>query len=268
MSIAKVNENFSPRERAAFLQKKLKSLGFSSISWVPSTGSTNEDLIAAGLKGAGNLSVIIADDQTAGRGRRDREWLSEKNTSLLMSVLFRIQEPKERLGLYSMKLSLAACHVLHDLGFGDIRIKWPNDLIVTQRDQTSKLAGVLAQTITEGGEKLVVVGIGLNILPGNLRQSLPDRDIIALSEIGDAPDRVLLAARILERLAKLEQDDSLILDQYASFVDTIGREVSINTGTEEIIGNATSVTSNGSLLIKLENGEEREVFVGDVVHLR
>jgi len=101
-----------------------------------------------------------------------------------------------------------------------------------------------------------------------LRQSLPDRDIIALSEIGDAPDRVLLAARILERLAKLEQDDSLILDQYASFVDTIGREVSINTGTEEIIGNATSVTSNGSLLIKLENGEEREVFVGDVVHLR
>ncbi len=167
-----------------------------------------------------------------------------------------------------MKLSLAACHVLHELGFVDIRIKWPNDLIVTQGDQISKLAGVLAQTITEGGEKLVVVGIGLNILPGNLRQSLPDRDIVALSEIGDAPDRVLLAARILERLAKLEQDDSLILDQYASFVDTIGREVSINTGTEEIIGNATSVTSNGSLLIKLENGEEREVFVGDVVHLR
>lgn len=268
MSIVKVNENFSPRERAAFLQEKLKSLGFSSISWVSSTGSTNEDLIAAGLKGSGNLSVIIADDQTAGRGRRNREWLSEKNTSLLMSVLFRIREQKEQLGLYSMKLSLAACHVLHELGFVDIRIKWPNDLIVTQGNQTSKLAGVLAQTITESGETLIVVGIGLNIFPGNLRQSLPDQNIIALSEIGDAPDRVLLAARMLEWLAKLDQDDSLILDQYASFVDTIGRKVRISTATEEIIGNAIAVNPNGSLLIELSNGEEREVFVGDVVHLR
>ena len=268
MSIVKVNENFSPRERAAFLQEKLKSLGFSSISWVSSTGSTNEDLIAAGLKGAGNLSVIIADDQTAGRGRRNREWLSEKNTSLLMSVLFRIREQKEQLGLYSMKLSLAACHVLHELGFVDIRIKWPNDLIVTQGNQTYKLAGVLAQTITESGETLIVVGIGLNIFPGNLRQSLPDQNIIALSEIGDAPDRVLLAERMLEWLAKLDQDDSLILDQYASFVDTIGRKVRISTATEEIIGNAITVNPNGSLLIELANGEEREVFVGDVVHLR
>ncbi len=268
MSIAKVNENFSPSERAAFLREKLKGLGFTSILWVSSTGSTNEDLIAAGLKGADNLSVIIADDQTSGRGRRGREWFSEKNASLLMSVLFRIQDPKERLGLYSMKLSLATCHVLHELGFVDIRIKWPNDLIVTQGKRTSKLAGVLAQTITERGETLVVVGIGLNILPGNLRQSLPDRNIIALAEIGEAPDRVLLAVRILEQLAKLEQDDSLILDQYASFLDTIGRKVSINTVTEEIVGNAIAVTPNGSLVIKLENGEEREVFVGDVVHLR
>ena len=73
---------------------------------------------------------------------------------------------------------------------------------------------------------------------------------------------------MLEWLAKLDQDDWLILDLYASFVDTIGRKVRISTETEEIIGNAITVNPNGSLLIELSNGEEREVFVGDVVHLR
>ncbi|MEG3586056.1 MAG: biotin--[acetyl-CoA-carboxylase] ligase [Actinomycetota bacterium] len=267
MSILKVNENFLPSERAAFLQETLNSAGFRDISWVSSTGSTNSDLLEAGLKGAENLSVMIADHQTAGRGRRDREWISEENSALLMSVLFRTHESTGHLSRYSMKLSLSACQVLHELGFDQIRIKWPNDLIVNHENRTSKLAGVLAQTMSHEGQTLVVVGIGLNVISGNLKQSLPDRDVVALSEIDDPPDRVLLAAKILENLAVLEDNESIVLGKYTSVLDTLGRKVRIQTEKEEITGEAVTVTPTGSLIVDLDNGESKEIFVGDVIHL-
>jgi BirA family biotin operon repressor/biotin-[acetyl-CoA-carboxylase] ligase len=268
VSFVKVNEKFSPEERAAFLQKSLKSAGFGDISWVSSTGSTNIDLIEAGLKGARNLSVLIADHQTAGRGRRDRQWLSEKNTSLLMSVLFIVDDSNEQLSSYSMKLSLAACRTLRELGFDCVRIKWPNDLIVNQGNKTSKLAGVLAQTVIQKDQTLVVVGIGINVYSGTLKQRLSEQEIVALSDLGNPPDRVALAEMILKQLIASETSGSMLLEQYVEFVDTLGKKVRIQTGEEEIIGQAVSVTPIGSLIINLDNGGAREVFVGDVVHLR
>ena len=133
MSFPKVNENFSSSEKSAFLDRNLKDAGYGPISWVSSTGSTNADLLEAGLSGAKNLSVLIADHQTMGRGRRNREWLSEENSSLLMSILFRAGKNQGQLGSYSMMISLSACQVLHELGFTSVRIKWPNDLIIHQQ---------------------------------------------------------------------------------------------------------------------------------------
>ncbi len=268
MSITKVSEKNSPAVRAAFLEKELKTNGFSNISWVDTTGSTNADLLEEALNGAPTLSVVIADHQTDGRGRRDRKWISEKDSALLMSVLFRVTESSHPLGTYSMKLSLSACHALHEYGFSNVRIKWPNDLIGNSTTGKKKLAGVLAQSVVKAHETLVVVGIGINVFLGNLNESLSGQEITALSELGDPPDRVALTAKILKNLALLERNEEEILDNYKLLSDTIGQNVRVKTEKEEITGVALDVTSSGSLIIGRADGNRNEIFVGDVINLR
>jgi len=268
VSFPKVNENFSSSEKSAFLDRNLKDAGYGPISWVSSTGSTNADLLEAGLSGAKNLSVLIADHQTMGRGRRNREWLSEENSSLLMSILFRAGKNQGQLGSYSMMISLSACQVLHELGFTSVRIKWPNDLIIHQQKSTSKLAGVLTQTVIQKDQVLVVAGIGVNVRSGNLKKLLPQEEVIALEDIGDPPDRVMLALRVLERIGEIRKDAASIHDEYVSLLDTIGREVRITTDGKGITGTAIAVTPVGALIVDTGDTGREEVFVGDVVHLR
>ena len=99
MAIPKLIENISANTKARILRKRLKDLKFGDITWKSTTGSTNQDLLETAEKMPKHLSVAIADHQTAGRGRLEREWLSEKKASLLMSVLFRDDSASDLIGL-------------------------------------------------------------------------------------------------------------------------------------------------------------------------
>ena len=134
--------------REEYLTKTLKSKGFTSVSWVEETGSTNDDLLekTSGIDTGGR--VLIADFQTSGKGRFDRKWVAEINSALLMSVSFSADAEKVNLGVFASGVAVASCSALRSLGFEQVRIKWPNDIVVETSSSggQEKLAGVLAQS--------------------------------------------------------------------------------------------------------------------------
>ena len=264
----KATEKDPPSVRGEYLTNALKTVGFGPVLWVEETGSTNTDLLNKSLQIDADGMVVIADFQTFGRGRKDRKWMSEPGASLLMSVNFLANTDSVNLGVFTSGLAIASCEALHSLGFEQVQIKWPNDLMVAVEKRQAKLAGVLAQSQIVKNRASVVVGIGINVHPSNLKDVLSERDVISLSDIKTPPDRVELAEKILSILADLDFQSPDFWQIYRSLSGTIGQTVKISTDTENLIGIAQDVTNSGSLLVLDNTGVTHEVTSGDLVSLR
>tara|TARA_Y100000748_G_scaffold265262_1_gene235028 strand:- start:2873 stop:3679 length:807 start_codon:yes stop_codon:yes gene_type:complete len=268
VSILKLIEIFSAWRRGRVLRKRLDAFDFGEISWKSTTGSTNQDLMLKAQTGRNHLSVALADYQTAGKGRKQRQWISEKGSALLMSVLFEVDAVSDLVSLYSMKLSVSAVRALEHLGFSEVRIKWPNDLVTMHEGKPHKLAGILAQSTIRGSHASVVVGLGLNISLINLRDLLPHDRISALSEIGQPPEVIDLAEGILREILSSDLTNETLLAEYEKYSHTLGTNVRVEVDEDMFEGLAKRITQTGSLIIKLENGFEREISVGEIIHLR
>ena len=268
MSILKLIKIFSFWRKGRVLRRRLNAFDFGDIYWKSTTGSTNQDLLLKAQTGRNHLSVVIADHQTAGRGREQRQWISERGSALLMSVLFEVDAVSDLISLYSMKVSVSAARALEHLGFSDIKIKWPNDLVTIHDGKPHKLAGVLAQSTIQGSNASVVVGLGLNISLSNLRDLLPHDHISALSEIGQPPEVIDLAEGILREIFSADLDNETLLVEYEKYSHTLGINVRVEVGEEIFKGLAERITQTGSLIVKLENGVEKEISVGEIIHLR
>ncbi|MBT94580.1 MAG: biotin--[acetyl-CoA-carboxylase] ligase [Acidimicrobiaceae bacterium] len=268
MSISKLIDIFSAWRKGRTLQKRLKGYDYGEIAWKSSTGSTNQDLLQKSEIIAKHPAVVIADHQTAGRGRLDRKWVSDKKSALLMSVSLEADASTDMISLYSMKLSVAAVKALDYLGFPEIKIKWPNDLIVLHQGESHKLAGILAQSVIKGKIAIVVVGLGLNISLSNLRNILVNERVSALSELGKPPNVVDLAEGILKELAVGDSDGESLVAEYEKYSHTLGTFVGVDTGEEKFEGFAKRITKTGSLIIQSDNGTSREIWVGDLIHLQ
>ena len=267
---SKATEKDSVFMRGEYLTKALKSKGYTSVSWVEVTGSTNTDLLSkTSMKDTGGR-VLIADFQTSGKGRFDRKWIAEANSALLMSVSFLADVQKVNLGVFASGVAVASCRALHSLGFKQVRIKWPNDIVIrTSTDGgQAKLAGVLAQSKLVRTRASVVVGIGINVHPSNIRDVIPERGVVSLSDLGHPPDRVRLAEAILSTLGDLDLQNPDFWKSYRRFSETIGQAVRVTTDTGVLEGIAKDVTQSGSLLVEGLQGEVREVISGDLVSLR
>ena len=266
----KATEKDSVFAREEYLTKALKSKGFTSVSWVEETGSTNDDLLEkiSGIDNGGR--VLIADFQTSGKGRFDRKWVAEINSALLMSVSFLADVEKVNLGVFASGIAVASCAALRSLGFEQVRIKWPNDIVVENSsvDGQAKLAGVLAQSKLVGTRASVVVGIGINVHPSNIQDVITQRGVISLSDLGSPPDRVHLAEAILLNLGDLDFQSPDLWESYRRLSATIGQDVRVTTGTGVLEGKAMDITEFGSLLLEDNGGVVREVISGDLVSLR
>lgn len=246
---------------------------FGDVRWVVETGSTNDDLLVAAGAGAPEGVVLVADHQTAGRGRVDRTWIAPAGSSLLFSVLFRPDLAADETHLLLTALALAAADTCGEVAGVVPELKWPNDLVIGDR----KLAGVLAETVVaEGRVEAVVVGMGLNVdWPAELPESLAaiatslrhqvtaDRDL----------DREHLLVRLLRRLDDRYRDlhspggVERLVEEARRRTAWIGERVRVQLADEIIEGTATDVTAAGRLVVETEDGR-REVTTGDVVHLR
>jgi BirA family transcriptional regulator, biotin operon repressor / biotin---[acetyl-CoA-carboxylase] ligase len=256
---------------------------FADVRWSSSTGSTNADALELARDGAPEGIVVVADHQTAGRGRRSRTWVAPPGASLLVSVLLR--PPAEVAGAVTMAVAVAMAEAVASRAGVEAGLKWPNDLVVDDR----KLAGILAEADWPAGAAMsagwrapaahervpVVVGVGVNVSwPPPAEVGELAETATALNWLGADVDRADLLVAFLRRLDASYGElvgrgsaDS-VMAEWRRRSATLGRRVRVDTGPDDVEGTAVDVTDEGHLVVETLEGDRRTFAVGDVVHLR
>jgi BirA family biotin operon repressor/biotin-[acetyl-CoA-carboxylase] ligase len=237
---------------------------------VTTTGSTNGDLAARALAGEDiDGAVLIAETQTAGRGRNGREWSAAPGAQILVSVGVAADAvPTHAWGWLPLAAGVAVADAVSVVTGVEATLKWPNDVLAGG----GKLAGILSEAVTT--KTRIVVGIGLNV---TLRSAeVPGVEIASLLELGvEEPDRDRLLRQLLLELGTRVIDwqragsasPTLIAD-YRARSATIGSRVRASLpGGGQLVGQAQDIDQQGRLLIDV-GGDTVELSAGDVVHLR
>lgn len=236
-----------------------------SVVYYSSIGSTNEVLKELAHQGAPEGTLVIADEQTAGKGRLGRKWLAPPGTSLLLSLLFRPNITPHQASRLTMICSLAIADAIEGLTGLSVGLKWPNDVFIRGK----KAGGILTESGTMGQHlDYVVVGMGLNV---NLDLSaLPELRDMATSlsqELGREVPRLGLLWTILEgieaRYKSLRSGQSPH-EEWAARLVNLGREVQVTTPGEVLAGWAEGVDADGALILRTPDGQRRRVLGGDV----
>jgi len=267
------------RVQGPFATSAVDGTRFTDVRWVPETGSTNKDLLSEAVAGAAEGVVLVADHQTAGRGRLDRTWSAPAGASLLVSVLLRPRIEARDAFLITAAGAVAACQACSEVAAVFPGIKWPNDLMIVagERFAGRKLAGILAESVvTDGRIDAVVLGMGLNVnWPEVLPAELADTAVALDHVVGHPVDREALLAAWLRHLEAwlvlLATSDGreLLLGRVRETSATLGRRVRVELPGRTFEGTALDVTAEGHLLVQPDHGGDAvEVSVGDVVHLR
>lgn len=261
------------------------------VRWVAETGSTNADLMAAAADGAGEGVVLVADHQTAGRGRRGRSWTAPPGSAVLVSVLLR--PPAPAVDLVTPAVAVAASVAVERLVGRAPGIKWPNDLVVASDDGPDrKLAGILAEAAWPPGSDIasgwsaprpsvrvpVVVGMGLNLRAAGRDPEL-DGIAVACDELVPgvevAREDLLVAwlreldawyGRVVGPAGATGRDQ--LWSAWRARSATLGRRVRVDLGADDVEGDAVDVTPGGQLVVRTLEGGLRTLAVGDVTHLR
>jgi BirA family transcriptional regulator, biotin operon repressor / biotin---[acetyl-CoA-carboxylase] ligase len=243
---------------------------WTSVEVVAVTGSTNADLLR---RGGPEGQVLVAEEQTAGRGRIGRSWVSQPGASLTFSVLLRpVTVPAARRGWLPLLTGVAVAAAVRDVSAVAAMLKWPNDVLIGSR----KLAGILAE---QSGDT-VVVGIGVNVStpagalpasPGGLRAT-------SLLAEGASVSREVVLAGILRNLERryvaFRTDPDVagggLLAEYRGLCATLGRSVRVELpGGRVVAGVAEDIDADGRLLVAGPGGGPPEaISAGDVFHVR
>ncbi|MFI6880222.1 biotin--[acetyl-CoA-carboxylase] ligase [Streptomyces sp. NPDC050400] len=251
---------------------------WSSVEVVPRTGSTNTDLVARAVAGtADEGAVLVAEEQSEGRGRLDRRWSAPPRSGLFFSVLVKPGEhevPVERWGWLPLLTGVAVATALSSAAGVDTALKWPNDLLLTVGDEERKAGGILAE---RAGADAVVVGIGLNVSLRAEELPVPGAGSLALAgaKVLDREPLLRAVLRSFERWyvewCAAEGDPTLsrLQETYAAGCATLGRQVrAMLPGDRELVGEAVAVDGDGRLVIATPSGDREPVGAGDIVHLR
>jgi BirA family transcriptional regulator, biotin operon repressor / biotin---[acetyl-CoA-carboxylase] ligase len=214
--------------------------------------------------------ACIAEIQTAGKGRRGNSWYAAPGASLAFSMLWRFQHAPDFLAGLSLAAGVAVARVLHGLGAGEVRLKWPNDVVHLQR----KLAGILVETRSGGDQSSVaVIGIGINLsLPAVLRQRIDQAVTDLAAAVANLPERNLLASMLLHELSCVLQEFSAggfnaLREEWTAMHAYHGRAVRLHgSGNVNTAGRVAGVAADGALLVDTGAGEQR--FYSGEISLR
>jgi BirA family biotin operon repressor/biotin-[acetyl-CoA-carboxylase] ligase len=229
------------------------------VEYHDSIDSTNRRARELAATGRENV-VVVADEQTGGRGRLDRAWASPSG-GVWLSVLVRPAVPAAHAPVYTLAAAVATTRAVREAGV-EATIKWPNDVLVGEE----KLAGILTEMEGEADRiEWLVVGIGLN---ANLDPAdIPAEDATSLrAERGDV-DRRVLTQRLVEEFYDLQGNHEAVLSAWREYADTLGRQVRVETGGRTVEGEAVGIEFPGTLRVDTANGVET-VAAGDCEHLR
>ncbi len=245
-----------------------------TIDYRARVDSTNDQLIAAGEAGAEEGAVMIADVQTAGRGRLDRKWHAPVGTCLLLSMLFRPPQPfATYASRTTMACGLAVLDAVEEVAGLRLTLKWPNDVIVedeTEAEGWAKVAGLLSEVgIRLGTPSFLVVGVGLNVnLPKAYLADLAPGATSLLALTGYPVSRVRLLDRLLaaaeDRYDALRAGKADPFEAWRASLAWLGDPVDVRTPTGVVRGVAEDVDIYGRLQVKLPDGRRHTFSAGDV----
>ena len=227
--------------------------------------STNTEAAEQARRGADEGLCIVADEQTAGRGRQGREWLSKKGAGVYMSIVLRPRLEPRHLTLIPLMAAVAVYDVLLKGFLIEPDIKWPNDLLVNDK----KVCGILSEAVDTPRGLAVILGIGVNLRNG----SLPETAASIEGESTFDPDRDGVVAAVTDQIdAFYEQlhnlPESIIAEwrQRSSYFEN--KAVEVRSGGESFNGVTCGLEENGALRVRSANGEIKVVQAGDVERLR
>lgn len=244
---------------------------YSALDVVAETGSTNVELATAARAGAADRTVLLAEHQTAGRGRAGRGWVAPPRSGLALSVLLRPQPvPQSRWGWLPLLAGVALGEVVIELCGVEVALKWPNDLLLGPHRR--KAGGILTEVCGDA----VVLGIGLNV--GLLAGELPAPQATSLAIEGSTcTDRDTVLRELSRRLDLLERRwrdargdavGSGLRDAYRRCCGTLGRQIRAELPAgQQVCGLAVDVDAEGRLVIDTA-GARQALSAGDVTHLR
>ncbi len=248
------------------LESVLANLNLSEIRYFDSIGSTNDEAMAWAKNGARDLSLVVADEQTLGRGRLDRPWFTPPRTALAFSLILRPSSAEKPLLSRIVGLAaLALADVLQTLNLNP-QIKWPNDILLNGR----KLAGILIEaTWFEDEVQNIVIGMGINIA----KTAVPATDILGFPAtsledmLGYIPDRSIILHAILANIIALRphMGTDSFMSSWEKKLAYYGRQVRVEMGGEKSVsGKVIGLESDGSLKIRSDDGKTISVRFGDV----
>lgn len=259
-----MSDRLGEREIGAFLRKPRKN-----IYVYASIDSTNTQCKRLAMDGVADGTVVVAEEQTAGRGRKGRSFQSPQGLGLYLSILWRPQcEPEKLLPLTSLA-AVAVCRAIERVTGEQADIKWPNDLLL--RDK--KIAGILTEMALEGESgqiDYVVLGIGINVhhAPGDFTEDVAAMASSLDAVIGRAVSRPQLAAALIEELDVLRYEvmgrPEMYLDEYRQRCVTVGRTVQLLRGEERLAAQAIDVDEQFGLIVRHEDGAQETIRSGEV----
>lgn len=262
--LAAVPDRLLPGE----IQRRLHATRFGAeIAYRAETASTNEEAARLARAGAPEGTLVLAEHQTAGRGRLGRHWVSPRHTNLYASFVLRPPIPPGAAPQISLAAAVAVARALTAAGVPDVAIKWPNDCLLAGR----KVAGILTEMDAEVDRvRAIVLGIGVNLnmslkaFPAELRETATS----VLHATGRRTDRIAFAAALCDTIEEvydrfLEAGFGALVTEWETRSCLTGRVVTVDCGGRRTAGTVRGLDQDGRLVLDGSHGEER-IVAGDV----
>lgn len=251
-----------------FIKRELNT-GFigQDIYYCPVITSTNTLAKELAIQGAAEGTLIIAEEQTQGRGRMGREWSSPAGKNILISLILRPHLSPIQISYITMIASLSVVRTIRTLTPLEAGIKWPNDIMIRER----KVGGILTEFSAEQDQVIyVVVGIGVNLnFDPTIYPEIAHTATSIYLELGQELPRLKFLVTLLQELERVYKElqagrDSLVLTEWRASLMMLNKEVRVISEQETLEGIAEEIDKHGALILRLASGRQIKVYTGDV----
>ena len=238
-----------------------------TLEYHASLGSTNVRARLLAEEGAPEGTLVVAETQTAGRGRKGRSWASPPGKNLYFTILLRPSFVPDRAPMLTLVMALSVRDAIEEVCGCESAIKWPNDIVLNGR----KITGILTEMNVQSDYiDYVVVGVGVNVKEQEFEADLADRAASLEGELHRSVSRALLLEKILEHFEQnyglfLEKLDlSLLQERYNACLINRNREVEVLEPAGSYRGRAEGIDAKGRLLVRLADNGLKEIYAGEV----
>lgn len=229
--------------------------------------STNLEAARLAADGVAEGTLVVADVQTAGRGRRGRQWDSPEGEAIYMSLILRPQASAEKISGITLVMALSVAQALEDIGITGSQIKWPNDIVL----QGKKLCGILTELHMEGGSVSdVIVGVGINVNQKSFSFEIADIATSIYAITGQKTEKELLIDAVMkafeQNYSRYQEtyDMENLIEDYHAFLANRNQKVRVLDPKGEYEGIALGINLRGELLVSKQDDTIETVYAGEV----